>query len=1102
MKFIQMIQPHEPKSGSPMNQNQNEKTLNPPQSPFILYPLSIILQKIPFILYPLSFILLMYSSTFAQLYVYEPNHPELKWESIETEHFLVHYHQGTARTANVVAEIAEDIYPAITGLYDYEPSSKVEFIIKDTQDYANGAAYFFDNKIEIWAENLDYVLRGTHNWLRDVITHEYIHIISLQKALKFGRKVPAGWFQVFGYEQERRQDVVRGFPDVLVSYPISGITVPVWFAEGVSQYQSNAKRFDYRDSHREMILRDRIMTGHLLTLEDMSVFGKNSIGNESSYNQGFAFVKYLAENYGEESLRKMAGAASAVTSLSFNRAMKKATGVPAKQLYRDWKASLEDTYTSRLQTIQANLHIGEPFVDEGIGNMHPRVSPDGKKIAYLMTGDSPYLSGNALVVETLGDPQRKKQMVAPRVTGSVSWSPDGRYLAYARITEVPETQALFNDLYLYDLEKKKEQRITRTLRARHPDWSHDGKRLAFVVESDGLLNLYTLTLDETSFQGKIDDGTQHYYDLNTHELLADIPAERRGDWREHYREVRFLGSELRQLTRYVDGRQFYHPRWSPKDDYLIFDTSIGFARDIARISPEGGEMAFVLEQRYDERYPTFHPASGELLYASDETGIYNIYSLNLENGEKKAYTNVIGGAFMPTMTPQGDLYYSLYRDQGYKLHHLPAAQAVPLAQMTYIDNYASRIPELSDTDQAVSESELKPAKPYKNRFPGVTFMPRALIDYGTLKLGSYIYTNELLDKMSFFGGGAVNLKKDYDLFAIFDYDVLKHKFFIEIFNQTANIQDTLSLPEYPTVFPEIDINFNLTQVNAGFETTALPWNLSKLFYTRLEYIFSFYRAKLGSFAFNDPVTNDLVQFAPFRYTYLRGHALSLLLRHENVQRDLDRGINPRKGRYISLRAQREWNRFLTDFATDSFVGVEEFDKFYFNRVEMNWEEYLPVPFTKHHSLTLRAQAGFIDTEVDSFFHFFAGGLVGLKGYPFYSIEGRKLAVGTATYRFPLLRNINKQFLNLHFDKLYLGGFVQAGNAWSAGDIEFDNFLTDVGVQLRLDTFSWYFFPTKIFFEAAYPLKEQINQGVRYPQEWKYYFGVLFDFDLRLEKRRF
>ncbi|NIS45844.1 MAG: hypothetical protein GWN92_07480 [candidate division Zixibacteria bacterium] len=55
--------------------------------------------------------------------------------------------------------------------------------------------------------------------------------------------------------------------------------------------------------------------------------------------------------------------------------------------------------------------------------------------------------------------------------------------------------------------------------------------------------------------------------------------------------------------------------------------------------------------------------------------------------------------------------------------------------------------------------------------------------------------------------------------------------------------------------------------------------------------------------------------------------------------------------------------------------------------------------------------------------------------------------------------------------------------------------------MRLDTFSWYFFPTRIFFEAAYPLEEHINQNVRYPQEWKFYFGVLFDFGLRLENRR-
>ena len=38
------------------------------------------------------------------------NHPELEWKTIETAHFLVHYHQGAGRTGRTVAKIAEEIY--------------------------------------------------------------------------------------------------------------------------------------------------------------------------------------------------------------------------------------------------------------------------------------------------------------------------------------------------------------------------------------------------------------------------------------------------------------------------------------------------------------------------------------------------------------------------------------------------------------------------------------------------------------------------------------------------------------------------------------------------------------------------------------------------------------------------------------------------------------------------------------------------------------------------------------------------------------------------------------------------------------------------------
>ena len=111
-----------------------------------------------------------------------------------------------------------------------------------------------------------------------------------------------------------------------------------------------------------------------------------------------------------------------------------------------------------------------------------------------------------------------------------------------------------------------------------------------------------------------------------------------------------------------------------------------------------------------------------------------------------------------------------------------------------------------------------------------------------------------------------------------------------------------------------------------------------------------------------------------------------------------------------------------------------------------------------------------------------------------------MMLGTVTYRFPLFRNLNRQFLNIYLNKLYLGMFFQTGNAWNTGGPDLADFKSDAGVQLRLDSFSWYFFPTRIFLEAAYPFSEPVSQGIKYDKQWKFYFGVLFDFDLRFNKR--
>jgi hypothetical protein len=64
-----------------------------------------------------------------------------------------------------------------------------------------------------------------------------------------------------------------------------------------------------------------------------------------------------------------------------------------------------------------------------------------------------------------------------------------------------------------------------------------------------------------------------------------------------------------------------------------------------------------------------------------------------------------------------------------------------------------------------------------------------------------------------------------------------------------------------------------------------------------------------------------------------------------------------------------------------------------------------------------------------------------------------------------------------------------------------SFKTDAGAELRLESFSFYAYPTRVFFSAAYGFSRfdrfipRLNQTVTYGKEWRFYFGVLFGFDV-------
>ena len=162
---------------------------------------------------------------------YEYSHNHLGWYSIESSHFIIHFQEGNSRSAQVVSRIAEEIYNPITELYQYEPDSKVNIVLKDREDYSNGAAYFFDNKIDIWVPSLDSPLRGTPQLDENVITHEFVHIVQIQASMKRKRTIPILYLQWLSYEKVRRPDVLYGFPNGIVSLPFASINIPAWLAK-------------------------------------------------------------------------------------------------------------------------------------------------------------------------------------------------------------------------------------------------------------------------------------------------------------------------------------------------------------------------------------------------------------------------------------------------------------------------------------------------------------------------------------------------------------------------------------------------------------------------------------------------------------------------------------------------------------------------------------------------------------------------------------------------------------------------------------------------------------------------------------------------------
>jgi len=1106
------------------------------------------------LIYPLQF---AHAQADVRLYDYPHNH--LEWFTIESDHFLIHFQDGNSRSAKVVSRISEEVYSPITSLYRYEPNEKVSIVLKDREDYSNGAAYFFDNKIDIWLPALDTPLRGTHNWLRNVIAHEFVHIVQIQKGMKRSRKIPAFYFQWLSYEDVRRPDVLYGFPNGLITYPFATVNIPAWFAEGTAQYQTNGLFYDTWDSHRDMIFRSRIMNGTQFTLDEMGTFSsKNSLERETVYNMGYAFVIYLADRFGEDILRDITQALGEKGVYNISNAMKTATGINGYELYDDWIKEQKLFYQQATENISPTP--SEYIEENGFFNFYPQVSPSGDTVAYLSNKgldsgilslyfndhDSTSQKLTSVVNELSNDTDHLHigllESTPNYLVSSISFAPAGDKIAYAtnRRNNLGE---FYRDIFIYDIKTGSSNRLTNSARLQFPSWSRDGRSIAAVLNKDGTQNLVLLDPD--------------------------------------------LPDSTKQITDFSAGETISTPSWSADNESIYFASSYLDNRNIYRIDLQTREITTIFEDSYiDFRDPTVGPKGEYLYYSANYEGIHNIYRSRTDGSYVEQLTSVVGGAFMPSVSKNGSLYYSEYINNGYRIktadintlleHDNSGSYFIPYigekVSHAQADPYIQKLNEFDDSDlrpfnqretsiadtgnytfelPELTNNTERQYRSYESTYTGFSFFPvlrfdnyskefgnnGSLIKNGYVgklgqnllrdaKIGTYFSSRDVIDQLSIFGGLLIGPASqpaesiggffrpdrlfglDRDAFLIAEHRGLPFiekswspTVSIEIFNMRRNVSDGLSIEEFPctSCLPDTtytDIAYNIWEAGLNLKS-----KLNRRSMLELGISYSPYRVSTESF-----YSRELrQQVSGSSSEYFKGTTLSAAYTFDYYMYSNDADIAP-LGLKGYLRYEYQPAKLLEEYEIDDGALSPVFNEKQNHSTELHLRYGFKTIGEQAFQARVRGFHYFNDPD-DSFYTDYIGGFMGMRSYPYFALGGNTTAFSSLSWFAPVWRGIHSQKGPLTIDKIFTRFFFETGNGWQSPFDTGNKLKSGLGAELRIAMNGYYLFPLKFFISGSYGLNQFslrlpddfiTNSGtnqVTYGRELLFHFGLTFDFEL-------
>ncbi len=362
--------------------------------------------------------------------------PFLDWQTLESPHFYVHYDAPHKNYAQRAVDIAEAAHARLTKELNWSPVEKTHLVLSDETDFANGFAtvIHINRSVLFFAPPTGAAgLEDFDNWLDLLITHEYTHVIHLDKA----SGSPAGIRNLFGR--------------FLLSFPNN--FQPSWLIEGLATWkETDAKRGIGRGQSTlfNSIMRTEVARG-VKPVDKINLPISSWPAGLARYLYGVYFFKFISETQSAEKVQSLIeDYSSNLIPFAVNTTFKQVFGKDVSDVWDDYSAWLQQRFQPQIDAIrQQGVVEGERLTDGGYRTGAVRVTDHALY----------YIENNGREQATLvklenGD----KQKIAEVVNAGFDVADNGDVLIST--LEVCDEYNLYKDLYVYHASTDELQRLT------------------------------------------------------------------------------------------------------------------------------------------------------------------------------------------------------------------------------------------------------------------------------------------------------------------------------------------------------------------------------------------------------------------------------------------------------------------------------------------------------------------------------------------------------------------------------------------------------------------------------------------------------------------